>query len=152
MKRHPSLQDLSREHHLILVHARELRWAAKGHGDLPKTCLEFLDYWKKRGTRHMEQEEKKLFPYCEKCNGWKKTESVDLVFQQHHQIRALITTLEESVEQGRDLLKPCENLSELLERNIRHEERVVFQEIQGALTETEMTKLKRLLHSCDRVS
>ena len=146
MKRHPSLQDLSREHHLMLLHARELRWASKGSGDLPKACREFLDYWKKRGYRHFKQEEEKLFPYCERCQDWERTEAVDLVFKQHEEIQSLITRLEVLVTGGKNLISASSALGELLERHVRHEERAVFEQIQDALSESEMENLGKYLN------
>lgn len=145
MKRHPSLQDLSREHHLMLLHARELRWASKGSGDLPKACRDFLAYWRKRGYIHFKQEKEKLFPYCEECQDWKKTEAVDLVFKQHEEIQSLIERLEALVTAGKDLIAVSSDLSELLDGYVRHEERVVFEQIQDALSEHEMENLGKHL-------
>ncbi len=146
MKRHPSLQDLSREHHLMLLHARELRWASKGSGDLPKACREFLDYWKKRGYRHFKQEEEKLFPYCERCQDWERTEAVDLVFKQHEEIRSLITRLGVLATTGKYLIPVSTTLAEFLDLHIRHEERVVFEQIQNALSEHEMKNMGKYLN------
>ena len=146
MKRHPSLQDLSREHHLILLHARELRWASKGSGDLPKACRDFLAYWKNRGYMHFKQEEEKLFPYCERCQDWEKTEAVDLVFKQHEEIQSLIERLEALVTAEKDLIAVSSDLSELLDGHVRHEERVVFEQIQDALSEHEMENLGKYLN------
>ena len=161
MKRHPSLQELSREHHLMLLHVRELRWASKGNGDLVKACRDFLDYWKKRGGAHFKQEEEKLFPFCERCQDWKKTEAVQLVFKQHEEIQLLIRELEVLVTAGKGRasstlraawrLETCltsvsSHLGTLLDRHIRHEERVVFEQIQDALSEHEMENLGKYLN------
>ena len=145
MKRHPSLQDLSREHHLMLLHARELRWASKGSGDLPQACRDFLAYWKKRGSMHFKLEEEKLFPYCERCQDWEKTEAVNLVFKQHEEIQSLIARLEALVTAGEDLIAVSSYLSELLGGYVRHEERVVFEQIQDVLSEHEMENLGKYL-------
>ena len=149
MKRHPSLQDLSREHHWILLHARALRWASKGSGDLVKACREFLNYWAKRGDAHFKQEEDKLFPYCERCQDWKKTEAVQSVFKQHDGIRLLIARLEVLVTTGQDLTSVSSELGKLMEHHIRHEERVVFEQIQDALSEHEMENLGKVLNHPD---
>ncbi len=147
MKRHPSLQDLSREHHLMLLHARELRWVSKGSGDLLKACREFLDYWEKRGYTHFKQEEEKLFPYCERCQDWEKTEAVDLVFKQHEEIQSLIRRLQFLMKTNEDIVPVSSALSDLLNRHIRHEERIVFEFIQNTLTERELEVLERFLKS-----
>lgn len=147
MRRHQSLQDLSREHHLILSHARELDWASKGHGDLPKACHDFLDYWSKRGKMHLQVEEEKLFPFCEKCQGWQKTEAVDLVFKQHEEIQSLIRRLQFLMKTNEDIVPVSSALGDLLNRHVRHEERVVFEFIQNILTERELEGLERFLKS-----
>lgn len=147
MKRHPSLQDLSREHHWILMHARELHWASKGHGDLLKACREFLDYWKKRGYAHFKQEEERLIPYCENCAEWERTEAVNIVFKQHEEIQSLIARLELLVTTGKNPISVSSALGELLDRHVRHEERIVFEFIQHILTERELEALERLLKS-----
>ena len=149
MKRHPSLQDLSREHHRILLHARELRWASRGKGDLMKACRDVLDYWKNRGEAHFKQEEEKLYPYCERCRDWTMTEAVDLVFKQHEEIQSLLAELEARIESGEDLKLLASALGELLDKHIRHEERVVFEQIQDILTEDEMERLRAHLDSPD---
>ena len=146
MKRHPSLQDLSREHHLILLHARELRWVSQGNGDPMRACRDFLDYWKKRGGAHFKHEEEKLIPYCEKCQDWVKTEAVSLVFKQHEDIRSFIAELETVIESVEDLKPLASALGGLLDKNIRHEERIVFEQIQDALSKDEIENLGRHLN------
>ena len=145
MKRHPSLQDLSREHHLILLHARELRWASKGHGDLLKACRELFDFWKQTGSRHFKKEEEKLFPYCERCQKWQRNDAVDLVFKQHEAIRSLIAKLENLVKDKKELVQVSSDLAERLDEHIRHEERVVFEQIQDVLSEDEIENLGKHL-------
>ena len=147
MKRHPSLQGLSRDHHRILLHAQELHWAARGVGDLLNSFRQFLDFWDSEGRGHFTKEEKILFPYCETCRRWKSTKAVDLVFAYHQQVRERVEKLKQKVRRGHDLMRIVRDLSELLELQVRHEERVVFEEIQATLSEGELVRLEESLAS-----
>jgi len=145
MKRHPSLQDLSRDHHRTLSHARELHWAAQGVGNTLNVSRQFLDFWGREGRGHFDKEEKILFPYCETCRSWKHTKAVDLVFAYHQQVREMVEQLKQKVRGGHDLMGIVRELSKLLELQVRHEERVVFEEIQATLSEGELLRLKEFL-------
>jgi len=145
MKRHPSLQDLSREHHMLLTHARELRWSSEGHGDLAKACKEFLKYWNERGLRHFELEERKLFPFCERRDHWHGAEEIGMVYEQHEEIRKYTSDLEEKIKKEGDLQKGVSELARLLEKHVRYEERIVFEMIQKSLTEDELLELRDYL-------
>ena len=94
---------------------------------------------------HIQQEEEKLFPYCERCQGWGRAGTVDSVLKEHLEIQSLIAELEHILRKGQELVPISSALSELLDQHVRHEERVVFEQIQEVLTERELERLGKYL-------
>ncbi|HYN88736.1 MAG TPA: hypothetical protein VER55_09405, partial [Ardenticatenaceae bacterium] len=65
MKRHPALQELSREHHLLLLEARQIRWLRAGDRRAPPldvVLASFLDTWHSVAVRHIQEEDEVLLP------------------------------------------------------------------------------------------
>ncbi|MEA3190983.1 MAG: hypothetical protein QOD77_1565 [Thermoplasmata archaeon] len=63
MKRHPALQDLSRDHHTLLLHAQRLQ---QGADTDPQTALKaarnFLSYWTGACIDHLDEESQFVVP------------------------------------------------------------------------------------------
>jgi hypothetical protein len=55
MKRHPALQQLSRDHRRSLVAAQRLKRA--GDSDAKEARARFLEYWDADGNAHFREEE-----------------------------------------------------------------------------------------------
>ena len=60
MKRHPTLQQLSRDHQLALAVALELTRAVEATA--PAARARFLNFWRAEGRQHFRQEEELLLP------------------------------------------------------------------------------------------
>ena len=70
MKRHPSLRQLSDDHHQGLVNARRLRRAASGKGSSSAgTARDFLGFWQRDTSRHFRKEEEILLPVLARHGG-----------------------------------------------------------------------------------
>jgi hypothetical protein len=59
MKRHPVLQDLSRDHFFALQQGQRLRRASVD--TLDAVAEAFLDFWRQKMMRHFREEEKPCF-------------------------------------------------------------------------------------------
>lgn len=138
MKRHPALQQLSRDHHHALVVAQRLKRADAAVA--PDACRTFLSYWEDDGRRHFRQEEEILLPAC--AAYMDVTQPVVAgVLTDHIQIRHLADQL------GAEEV-PVELLHDLgrrLDQHIRKEERELFPLIEQAMPEAELQRLVRLL-------
>lgn len=145
LRRHPALQDLSRDHHLFLVEARNVRWLLDGHeraGTLQNTIEGLLAFWRTHGQPHLREEDEVLFPYCQQYAP-KLCEVLELerhFANDHAWLRAKIAELE-AVPQLENTTPLLRNMSQFIEAHIRHEERVVFEQIQIALSDEHLHKL-----------
>lgn len=138
MKRHPSLQQLSRDHHHALVVAQALKRAK------PETAAAaregFLDYWTADGREHFREEEEILLPTFA---GFANPDQpvVARVLIEH----VLIRHLADDVAADSPPLECLHRLGTELEHHIRREERELFPLIEQALPEAELARLAALL-------
>lgn len=121
MKRHPGLQQLSREHHHSLVLARRARrWAtqeaqAREHGwDLIREA------YRRELLPHFTEEETRLLPLL-----GADSELVTRTLDEHAQLRRLALDGSTGLE--------LHELGSLLEAHIRFEERVLFPSLERLL-------------------
>ena len=139
LKRHPSLQPLSRDHYVGLVQADRLCKAAAADVDasLRRGALaEFLDAWRREIAEHFEDEER-LF---------KDLMSEPEAAQLHEQHQALRTLAEQAHAQRRQVdpgADWCRILGEALRDHIRWEERELFPAIQARATPEQLEALAR---------
>lgn len=143
MKRHPALQDLSRDHQQFLLHARGLRWALDGNRHAQPLIVEIshlLEFWESVGASHFIEEETVLVPVCEQA-------TVDLatfarqILRDHSWLRARLERLRDE-----DLdLEAIAEFAQHLHDHIRFEERVIFEGLQAALSESELQVLDQRL-------
>jgi iron-sulfur cluster repair protein YtfE (RIC family) len=127
MKRHPSLQPLSREHHLVLAQARAIRWALSGRGGTPREArATFLAVWKGLIAQHFVAEELWILPLIP------RREDVERMRDEHESLRALAERLshtESGDEPDHELLR---RLARGLDDHIRWEERHLFPAIESS--------------------
>jgi len=144
MKRHPALEDLSRDHQQFLLHARGLRWALEGNPHaqpLPVEVTRLMEFWESAGASHFIEEESILVPTCEQA-------TVDLatftrkLLRDHSWLRARIERLKEDLDP-----KAIAEYAQYLHDHIRFEERVIFEGLQTALSEAELQALGRRLQA-----
>jgi hypothetical protein len=134
VKRHPALQQLSRDHHHALVVAQRLTRA--DHASAAEARDVFLAYWATDGERHFREEEEILRPTCA---GHMDVEQpiVAKVLTDHVQIRHLAA----QASAGELRLTDLHDLGHRLKRHIRHEERELFPQIERSMPDTELQPL-----------
>jgi iron-sulfur cluster repair protein YtfE (RIC family) len=125
--RHPSLVPLSHDHHHGLALALRCRKQALGQlkpmgaAGLRERSKEFLEFYQRNLVAHFRAEEEVLFPLLRSLVP-PSAAIIDELKRQHDEIRRAMPRL----EAGADLAKLIFDLSDLLERHIRKEERELF--------------------------
>lgn len=117
-KRHEALQPLSREHHHGLLLSWKIKTGIKKHA-APERIANYANwFYENYLLQHFETEEKYVFPVLGSHH--------PLIIQateEHKQIRELFSS-------GTVLPQNLHSLADLVEKHIRFEERVVFNEIE----------------------
>jgi hemerythrin-like domain-containing protein len=136
VKRHPALQELSRDHHRALVVAQRLKRADEATAEDARE--RFLEYWRTDGREHFREEEEVLLPALARFTDPDQPIVVQVLVD-HIRIRAL-------AQQAGDVTKLRE-LGSQLERHVRREERELFALIERSLPDSELEQLaERLAH------
>jgi hypothetical protein len=143
--RHPGLQPLSRQHRDLLVRAQALRHAAQGIGPQPNTAAkEFLAFWGQIGENHFRYEENQLLASYGRACDVQSDEAVKIMLAQHSQLRRLIQRLAAPHVEPEYLKRLVGELGQRLDEHIRHEERIVFAQMQERMTDTQLSDLPTL--------
>ncbi|WP_040983428.1 hemerythrin domain-containing protein [Oceanobacillus jeddahense] len=124
-QRHDALKPLSHHHHHALVQAMELKRAGTENTDksLGESIRGLIDYWEKDAIPHFRDEEEVLLPLYEVYAEQIETELIKEMLYQHIQIRSLVYAIRKNRE---DPYEKMHRLGELLESNVRFEEREIF--------------------------
>lgn len=118
-KRIEALKPLSRDHHHGLLLCWKIRQGIKLNVE-PERIKKYLDwFWMSYLKPHFEFEEQYVFPILGNEN-----ELVKRALAEHRRLKRLFET-------EADLLKSISLIEEELEKHIRFEERVLFNEIQA---------------------
>ena len=132
IKRHHAIQQYSREHH----HALLLCWKIKmgfSKGVSAERIKVYTDwFYKKHLDKHFEMEEKYMFPVLGSEN-----KLIRQALEEHKLLSMLFadyTNIENSLKQ----------IQIDLEKHIRFEERVLFNEIQNVATQEQLEKIKQI--------
>ncbi|HEX8680779.1 MAG TPA: hemerythrin domain-containing protein [Ardenticatenaceae bacterium] len=147
MKRHPALQNLSRDHHLLLLQARQIRWYAAGDRRAPSfnvILTDFLDTWDETGAPHLRQEEAILLPFYARFPSAEQRQHERRALQEHQWLRAQIAALQQSEANQQELIA---EIGAALHNHIRFEERILFQRIQALVPESDMQTLHAQLQT-----
>lgn len=131
MKRHPALQDLSRDHHALLLHARRLRGEDPGV-DAATARRRFLRYHEAAARFHFEEEERALLPFLRDAHLRER------LLREHAELRDLVARL----PQGDGALQ--RGLGEQLRAHIRFEEDELFEAMQRDLPQDEWVQVAAL--------
>lgn len=130
VKRDKALQPLSRDHHHGLLLCWKIRQGFKKDID-PIRIKKYCDwFWEACLKLHFETEEKDVFPILPS-----KNENVKKALTEHRRISRLF-------ESKSDLAKTLNAIEEELEKHIRFEERVLFNEIQQAATNEQLAAIE----------
>jgi iron-sulfur cluster repair protein YtfE (RIC family) len=150
MKRHPSLRDLSVDHHHTLVQAQHLQSVTDDdertrHG----IAVEFFHFWREHANPHFREEEEALLPFFARF-GDVGAEPIRQMQIQHILIRREVALLHAaSVPTVSTPLTPeaavLRALGAQLETHVRLEERVVFPIIEETLPAEMLTELAGVL-------
>jgi hemerythrin-like domain-containing protein len=149
MKRHPSLRDLSSDHHQGLVHARRLVQTAAGSVPAPPegaagVVHDFLHLWAEETNHHFREEEEVLLPAFARY-GDPAAAPVVRMLVEHVQIRRLVADLQAQLAAGAPDPATMQATGDLLREHIRHEENVVFPLIEAAMPEEALAVLEQQL-------
>src|SRR5205823_13939352 len=138
MKRHPALIPLSRDHHDGLLQAVRLRRAAAG-GDASArlaAAREFVEFFRNEERVHLRDEEEELFPLF-----LRHVQSQPAPFRQarlqHMQLEGFARKLEIGVAAGIVDRETLDATGELLDADIRLEERQLFPLIEELVSSEE---------------
>ncbi len=137
IKRHTSLQPLSRDHHEGLLLSWKIRKGIAFGIELDR-IQNYVDwFFVNHLLPHFSIEEEKLFPIVGSDNA-----SVKQALVEHFQLVQLLKVEKKDKE---TLIK----IADLLEAHIRFEERVLFNEVQAVATEDQLKEIESL-HTSDR--
>lgn len=134
MKRHPSLIPISRQHHGGLLTARLLQHGAppyKGMPTTPEAKRDYvLDYLHQQLLPHFKLEEETVFILAAEFSE-ELRKQVNILVATHQQLQQLILALPGFTPEL--LPDALDEIGILLERHIRQEERVFFEQLQKDL-------------------
>lgn len=129
IKRIEQLKALSREHHHGLLLCWKIREGIKRNIETER-IKKYVDwFWDNHLQQHFKTEENLLFPILGSQN-----ELIQQALTEHRRLKRLF-------ENKKDIHKSISLIEEELEKHIRFEERVLFNEIQKVATPQELDKL-----------
>ena len=139
MKRHPALEELSRDHHQALVVAQRLKRADDASADQARSA--FLDYWEREGSEHFREEEEILLPALARVTDPHQP-LIGRVLTDHVSIRCRASEMRADAS-----LEKLHALGEELGGHVRREERELFPLIERIMPEPELVELASKLSS-----
>lgn len=132
IKRDISLQPLSRDHHHSLMLCWKIRQGFKKNIDVNRIKI-YLDwFYKEQILPHFEMEEKYIFTLLDSEN-----ELTNRAITEHRRLKRLF-------ESTTEIEKNLNQIEEELEKHIRFEERILFNEIQKTAPEEELSKIQNI--------
>lgn len=141
LKRHPSLQDLSRDHHHALIQAHLLRESTRGEeGARPpeEMASEFLQFWEQDAGPHFREEEEVLLPIYARHVVPSQDEQVLQMLDDHAWFRDVVFELRRKVDAGEDVRELVGDIGRRLHDHARLEERHIFERMQEVMTEKDL--------------
>lgn len=135
IKRHASLQPLSRDHHHGLLLCWKIREGFKKQID-PLRIKQYTDwFWQTQLAEHFRIEEEFVFPVLGSDHP-----HVKQAVQEHRNLEQLFL-------QTTNVSQTLSQLESDLEKHIRFEERVLFNEIQEVATAEQLVECERQHHA-----
>lgn len=131
IKRHPSLQPISREHHFGLLLSWKIRTGLKKQVAVARIKNYTNWFWENHLQAHFEFEENYMFPLLGNEN-----KRIKRALKEHVRLKKLFTA-NNHIERNLMLIE-----EELID-HIRFEERVLFNEIQVVSTKTELDSIEK---------
>ncbi len=149
MKRHRSLQPLSRDHHHALVQARNLSAAAAANdpGSLAQTAARFADYWAGELQEHFLREERIVLPLLARHVS-PESDELSETLRQHDEITRLVTVLSDKLARRTEIEAALlDSLGEALRLHIRFEENALFPKLEASVPEDELDRMGEQLET-----
>jgi len=139
IKRHPSLQPLSRHHFQGLVIAQNLLRVGTESDSLAIMDVrsDLADFWSSGGRDHFREEEEVLLPVYARYAQLDRPEISEMLLE-HIRIRSFVDQI---VNRHVESAAVMHELGVLLRDHIRKEERVIFPMIEAALPADELERL-----------
>lgn len=130
IKRHRTLQPLSREHHYGLLFCWKLRTGFKKQIE-PERLKKYADwFYGNHLLSHFTIEEKYIFPVL-----GSEHKLIKRALKEHRRLKRLFSSSEE-------ILKNLILIEEELENHIRFEERILFNEVQKSATDEQLQQIQ----------
>ena len=132
MKRHPQLQDLSREHHGALKLARAARQAAESGnaGNVAALARRVVDRFATELDPHFCVEESGILVALERAG---ETTLVQRTLKEHAELRALASTFSTAEAAESTEAAMLSRFGDLLASHVRFEERELFEAAQSLM-------------------
>jgi iron-sulfur cluster repair protein YtfE (RIC family) len=131
IKRHQALQPLSRDHHHGLLFCWKIRSGVKRGIDVSRIQAHALWFWNTHLVSHFAEEEEDVFPILEKDN-----ELVHQALAEHVELKKLFSHKDMDYEF-------LNYLQVALEKHIRFEERILFNQIQEVATAAQLAAVEK---------
>lgn len=147
MKRHPVLQELSRDHFFALQHAQRLHRASED--DVGSAFDAFLRFWRTHMVQHFREEEEVLLPIFTRRRA-SGDPAVVAVLVEHVDIARNALDADSCAPAGQRTVSAARALGDLIERHVRYEENVLFPLIEETLSASELTELGERLAAFPR--
>ncbi len=146
MKRHPSLRDLSVDHHHALVQAHRLQKSADADAQTQQSTFDdFARFWREHTSPHFREEEEALLPFFARY-GDVDQDPIRQMQREHILIRRDAASLFAlGADDASTRNSAMQSLGGQLEAHVRLEERVVFPLIEEALPEEALAQLPQVL-------
>jgi hemerythrin-like domain-containing protein len=134
LKRHPALQEYSKEHHDELLFVWKIREGLKKDIS-PERIIDFIKYQYNASTSlHMAQEEKYILDKLPQHDADKVK-----ILHEHEALKDMIQKISISTT---DKVKMLSEFADALDKHIRFEERIFFPRLQDSLAEDIIMSMK----------
>jgi hemerythrin-like domain-containing protein len=138
VKRHASMEDLSRDHYQALIQVQEIRKSVEGQEGarpLEQVATEFLEFWEKDAIAHFREEEEILLPIYARHVQPSHDEHVRRMLDDHAWFRDVMFELKRRVGERGNYGALLGEVGERLSDHARLEEREIFERMQAVMTE-----------------
>lgn len=136
MKRHESLQDLSRDHYYALVQAQQVRKAIAGDKDAPspeEAAKDLVRFYEAEGLHHFDEEEQVLLPILGRHVNLGEDPMAQRLLEDHEWLRGAFRGLRHKLDAGDDYEDLLANLGRRLHDHARFEEDELFPRVEREL-------------------
>lgn len=144
MERHPALQDLSRDHHQLLVlctHVQRAHAGEPGALSQERAAADLARAWSGDLPAHMREEEEVLLPALSRQGPVHEVEPVPLLHDDHAWFRDRFEALVDAVAQDEPAADLALDVADRLRRHVEMEERVLLESVTSRLDEAALKEV-----------